>query len=129
MLLQYTAAALASENKVLSHPSSTDSIPSSANVEDHVSMGANSALHARDILANIEMILSLELLSAAQAVYFRKSENLSLRLGMGTRILYELIRQHVPLVERDTLMYPLIHSMHALLTSEKFVTLVNNLVD
>jgi len=129
MLLQYTAAALASENKVLSHPSSTDSIPSSANVEDHVSMGANSALHARDILANIEMILSLELLSAAQAVDFRKSENLSLRLGKGTRILYELIRQHVPFVERDTLMYPLIHSMHALLTSEKFVTLVNNLVD
>jgi histidine ammonia-lyase len=128
MLLQYTAAALASENKVLSHPSSTDSIPSSANVEDHVSMGANSALHARDVLTNTEMILSLELFSAGQAVDFRKSENSSLVLGKGTRQIYKLIRQRIPFLEKDTLMYPLINSIHELMTSEEFVTLVNHLV-
>jgi histidine ammonia-lyase len=128
MLLQYTAAALASENKVLSHPSSTDSIPSSANVEDHVSMGANSALHARDVLTNTEMILSLELFSAGQAVDFRKSENSSLVLGKGTRQIYKLIRKRIPFLEKDTLMYPLINSIHELMTSEEFVTLVNHLV-
>ncbi len=54
MLLQYTAAALASENKVLAHPATADSIPTSANQEDHVSMGATAALHARRVLGNVE---------------------------------------------------------------------------
>ena len=63
MMLQYTAAALASENKVLVHPASADSIPTSANQEDHVSMGATAARHARDVLDNVERILAIELLS------------------------------------------------------------------
>jgi histidine ammonia-lyase len=71
MIVQYTAAALASENKVLAHPSSADSIPTSANQEDHVSMGAGSARHARTVLANVERILAIELLCAAQALELR----------------------------------------------------------
>ena len=74
MITQYTAAALASENKVLVHPSSADSIPTSANQEDHVSMGATAARHARTVLGHAEQIVAIELLCAAQA--------LELRLGM-----------------------------------------------
>jgi histidine ammonia-lyase len=71
MLVQYTAAALASENKVLAHPSSVDSIPTSANQEDHVSMGAAAARHARTVLGHVEQILAIELLCAAQALDLR----------------------------------------------------------
>ena len=71
MILQYTAAALASENKVLVHPASADSIPTSANQEDHVSMGAIAGRHARDVLSNVEQILALELLVGAQALDLR----------------------------------------------------------
>ncbi len=71
MLLQYTAAALASENKVLAHPSSADSIPTSANQEDHVSMGATAARHAWTVLGHVEQILGIELLCAAQALDLR----------------------------------------------------------
>ncbi len=72
MILQYTAAALASENKVLVHPGSADSIPTSANQEDHVSMGATSARHARQVLDHVERILALELLVGAQALDLRR---------------------------------------------------------
>jgi histidine ammonia-lyase len=73
MMLQYTAAALASENKVLVHPASADSIPTSANQEDHVSMGATAARHARQVLDNVERILALELLVGAQALDLRRA--------------------------------------------------------
>jgi histidine ammonia-lyase len=76
MIVQYTAAALASENKVLVHPASADSIPTSANQEDHVSMGPIAGRHARDVLTNVERIIALELLVGAQA--------LDLRLAMLT---------------------------------------------
>ncbi len=72
MIVQYTAAALASENKVLAHPSSADSIPTSANQEDHVSMGAGAARHARTVLAHAEQILAIEVLAAAQALELRR---------------------------------------------------------
>ena len=81
MLLQYTAAALASENKVLAHPSSADSIPTSANQEDHVSMGATAARHAWTVLGHVEQILGIELLCAAQALDLR----LAMLAGDGTR--------------------------------------------
>ena len=71
MLLQYTAAALASENKVLVHPASADSIPTSANQEDHVSMGPIAGRHARVVLDNVEKIVGLELLCAARALDLR----------------------------------------------------------
>ena len=71
MVYQYTAAALVSENKVLAHPASVDSIPTSANQEDHVSMGSISARHARTVLGHVEAILAIELLVAAQALDLR----------------------------------------------------------
>jgi histidine ammonia-lyase len=74
MIYQYTAAALASEHKVLAHPASSDSIPTSANQEDHVSMGATAARHARTVLEGVQRILAIECLVATQA--------LDLRLGL-----------------------------------------------
>jgi histidine ammonia-lyase len=74
MIVQYTAAALASENKVLAHPSTADSIPTSANQEDHVSMGAAAARHARTVLGHVEQIVAIELLCAAQALELRLSD-------------------------------------------------------
>jgi histidine ammonia-lyase len=71
MIHQYTAAALVSENKVLAHPASVDSIPTSANQEDHVSMGATAARHARLVLTHVERVLAIELVVAAQALDLR----------------------------------------------------------
>ena len=72
MMAQYTAAALASENKVLVHPASSDTIPSSANTEDHVSMGATAVRQAAQILTHVETIVAIEFLAAAQGVDFRR---------------------------------------------------------
>ena len=71
MIYQYTAAALVSEHKVLAHPASVDSIPTSANQEDHVSMGSIAARHARAVLAGVERILAIELIVGAQALDLR----------------------------------------------------------
>jgi histidine ammonia-lyase len=122
MILQYTAAALATENKVLSHPASVDTIPTSANVEDHVSMGATAALKLRDVLDNVERILAIELMSAAQGVDFRRQEiGADKVLGQGTRGVYTLIREHVPFIESDTTMYGYIESMRQLVADGKVV--------
>jgi histidine ammonia-lyase len=97
MTVQYTAAALASENKILAHPACVDSIPTSANVEDFVSMGVTAAGKALQILENTEYIIAIELLCASQAIEFRGKE----KLGKGTRRAYETIRQTVPIVRED----------------------------
>lgn len=105
MLLQYTAAALCTENKILAHPASVDTIPSSANVEDHVSMGATGALKLRQVAQNLETILSLELLCAAQAVDLRrKAVGGNPGLGVGTRGIYATIRKAIPFIEKDEYM-------------------------
>jgi histidine ammonia-lyase len=101
MIVQYTAAALATENKVLAHPASVDTIPTSANVEDHVSMGVTAGLKLRDIQGNVEGILAIELMAAAQGVDFRKRAMKVSRLGRGTQAAYDLIRTRVPFIERD----------------------------
>ncbi len=118
MITQYTAAALAAENKVLAHPASVDTIPTSANVEDHVSMGNTAALKARQILDNVERILAIELFAAAQGVDFRrKVHGERARLGAGTDPVYRLIRRQVPFIEADTVMYPHIEAVRSLLVS------------
>ena len=86
MMVQYTAAALVSDNKTLAHPDSVDSIPSSANQEDHVSMGANAARHALEILENVRHVLAIELMTAAQAIDLR--EDGPARLGRGSAAAY-----------------------------------------
>ncbi len=129
MLIQYTAAALASENKVLSHPSSTDSVPSSANVEDHVSMGANACLHARAVLDNLATILSLELLSAAQAIDFRISSTYGNQmLGMGTRKLFQAIREEVPFIENDSQMSTFIEKIQELVAGPILENIFDELI-
>jgi histidine ammonia-lyase len=97
MLAQYTAAALVSENKVLCHPASVDSIPTSANQEDFVSMGAHAARKALQILRNVQHVVAIELLVAAQAVDLDSSG----KLGRGTRAVYEAVRAAVPMLRED----------------------------
>jgi histidine ammonia-lyase len=116
MIVQYTAAALATENKVLSHPASADTIPSSANVEDHVSMGVTAALKLRDVAENLRQILALELFCAAQGVDFRRRAlGAEKRLGKKTQPVYEKIRARVPFIEKDELMYPHIEAVKNLI--------------
>ena len=81
MLTQYTAAALASENKSLVHPASADTIPTSANWEDHVSNGPIAGRQARQIIHNVEMILAIELFAAAQGIDFRRETMPDARSG------------------------------------------------
>lgn len=115
MLAHYTAAALVSENKVLAHPACVDTVPTSANTEDHQSMGGTAVRHARDVLQNAEIVVGLELFGAAQAIDFRRRQaSEELRLGVGTAPVYDLIREHVPFIERDTVMYPYIEKMQHL---------------
>ena len=114
MMVQYTAAALASENKVLAHPASADSIPTSANTEDHVSMGATAARKAEQILTHVETIVALELLCAAQGVDFRRRKEPTLRLGNGTGSAYAAIRDKVPFLAADEVMYPHIENARRL---------------
>ena len=121
MMVQYTAAALASENKVLAHPASVDNIPVSAGAEDHVSMGTIAARQAQDVIGNVEAILAIELLAAAQAVDFRREGKKGLKLGKGTAPAYEAIRERVPFIERDTIMYPYIEAVRELVKEGELI--------
>jgi len=97
MIAQYTAAALVSENKVLAHPASVDSIPTSANKEDHVSMGAIAARKCRSVIANAESVVAIELLCGCQAVDLLTRG----RPGLGTEAAYRRCRSAVPVLDRD----------------------------
>jgi len=103
MMAQVTAAALVSDNKALAHPDSVDSIPTSADQEDHVSMSANAARRAREIAWNTTRIIAIELIVAAQGVDLRL-KNLGRggeMLGRGTRAAHARIRRAIPFLERD----------------------------
>ncbi len=99
MIPQYTAAALVSENKVLCHPASVDSIPTSLGQEDHVSMGSISAVKLLQVLENVQHVFAIELLTAAQALDYRSP----LRPGKGVEIAHTLIRERIPHREKDYL--------------------------
>jgi histidine ammonia-lyase len=101
MITQYAAAALVSENKILAHPASVDSIPSSANQEDHVSMGTIAARKGRDIIENVQRVLATEIMAACQAIDFREGYI----LGVGTNEAYRVVRENVDFIERDVVMY------------------------
>ncbi|HEX6288464.1 MAG TPA: histidine ammonia-lyase [Herpetosiphonaceae bacterium] len=122
MLVQYTAAALASENKVLAHPASADTIPTSAGQEDHNSMGATAARQAHAVLCNLQTIVACEALAACQAIDLRwklypEHTREMLNLGRGTAAAYALIRQHVPFLEADAVLYPYIEAVRRLVAS------------
>lgn len=97
MIAQVTAASLVSENKILAHPASVDSIPSSANREDHVSMGTIAARKARQILEHVEMVLSIELMCAAQAIDLRRP----LQANAGIEAAHKLLRTVVKPLHAD----------------------------
>ncbi|MBA4602477.1 histidine ammonia-lyase [Thermoactinomyces sp. AMNI-1] len=101
MITQYVAAALVSENKSISHPASVDSIPSSANQEDHVSMGTIASRQAMEIVDNVRNVLAIELMCAAQSLDMREGK----KLGKGTRIAYDLIRSRVKTLNDDRILY------------------------
>lgn len=99
MIPQYTAAALVSENKILCHPASVDSIPTSLGQEDHVSMGSIGAVKLLRVLNNVERVFAIELMTAAQALDYR----LPLRPGRGVEIAHRYVREQVPHHEADDL--------------------------
>lgn len=98
MVAQYAAAALVSENKVLAHPASVDSIPTSANQEDHVSMGTIGSRQAREIIHNSARVIAIELICASQAIYLEKAEK---QLAPATRDYLEKVRKICPPLESD----------------------------
>lgn len=102
MIAQYTAAALVAENKILAHPASVDSIPSSAGQEDHVSMGGVAAAKVRRVLANTRLVLAIELLSAAQAAELRRPEG----MAPAARAVLAALRREVPRLEHDRELAP-----------------------
>ncbi|HZK09608.1 MAG TPA: histidine ammonia-lyase [Clostridia bacterium] len=117
MIVQYAAAALVSENKILSHPASVDSIPSSANQEDHVSMGTIGARKAREIMENVRKVLAMEILAACQAIDLRGKKD----LGKGSAVAYKLLRQKISKVEEDRIMHVDIQGCEELLKENKIV--------
>jgi len=120
MIAQYTAASLVSENKTLSHPASVDSIPTSANKEDHVSMGTISARKCKQVLYNTENVIAIELLCAAQALDLFTN----LKAGAGSKVAYGLIRQHIPHLEADRIISNDIEIMYNLIHEGKIVSSV-----
>jgi histidine ammonia-lyase len=97
MLAQYTAAALVSENKIFAHPASVDSIPTSANMEDHNSMGSIAALKLQSVVKNLGTVLAIELLCAAQGIDFLAP----MKPGKGSGRAHQRIRERVPTLEHD----------------------------
>ncbi|WP_436871677.1 histidine ammonia-lyase [Mammaliicoccus sciuri] len=97
MIMQYAAASLVSENKTLAHPASVDSIPSSANQEDHVSMGTIGARHAYQIIQNVRRVISIECIIALQAVEIKGVDKLSPK----TKAKYEELRSIIPSITQD----------------------------
>lgn len=97
MIMQYAAASLVSENKTLAHPASVDSIPSSANQEDHVSMGTIASRHAYDIIQNVRNVLAIECICAMQAVEYKGVEYVSPKIKEK----WEEINKIVPSIKKD----------------------------
>ena len=117
MIAQCTAASLAAENRSLSNPSSVNSIPTSANQEDHVSMGLTAATKAREVLRNVEYIVAIELLCAAQGIETRGIE----KSGIGTSQAYRSVRKAAPSLDQDTELNPLIEATTSLIHAGELV--------
>lgn len=111
MIAQYTAAALVSENKVLSHPASVDSIPTSANQEDHNSMGSIAALKLLQVLRNARSVVAIEALCAAQALDYKAP----LKPGKGSAAALKAIRATIPRLDRDRILADDVAAMTRLL--------------
>lgn len=119
MIVQYSAAALVSENKVLAHPASVDSIPSSANQEDHVSMGTIAARKAKEIMENVRRVIAMEIMCACQGIDLRGNKG----LGKGTAPAYDAVRKVVPMLTEDRPLYEDINKCEELIIDNTILSL------
>ncbi len=124
MIAQVTAAALVSENKVLAHPASVDSIPSSANREDHVSMGTIAARKARSILEHVEMVLGIELMCAAQAIDLRRP----LKASPAIEAAHAHVRASISALDHDRFLQEDMQDCCALIRSGTLVEAVEKII-
>ncbi|MCP3924349.1 MAG: histidine ammonia-lyase [Desulfobacterales bacterium] len=124
MIAQYAAASLVSENKVLAHPACVDSIPTSANKEDHVSMGTISARKCRDIVTNAENVIAIEMLCGAQAMDLFTNQ----KAGVGTRAAYKVIREHIARLDKDRIISRDIEDMVRVMKEGKIIEAVEKAV-
>jgi histidine ammonia-lyase len=124
MLSQYTAGALVCENRILSHPAATGSIPAAADQEDFVSMGMTSALKAQQIIDNAQAVLGIEMIAGAQAVDFRKP----VKPSKGVQAAYEVIRKHVDFLDEDRPLYDDINRMKKVVQSGEILEAVEKAV-
>jgi histidine ammonia-lyase len=122
MIAQYTAASLVSENKVLAHPASVDSIPTSANQEDHNSMGSIAAKKCYQILRNVQTVIAIELLCAAQGIDFHKP----MKCGDGANPAYICLRDHIPHLTQDRILYDDIQTVLHLIEENTILNAVEN---
>lgn len=127
MIAQYAAAALVSENKVLAHPASVDSIPSSANQEDHVSMGTIAARKAKEILGNVQYVLAIELLAATQAIDLQ-GKDCNCELSTANKKVYDIIRSKVKYMEKDRILHTDFDTVFDMITSGILVEAVEQVV-
>jgi histidine ammonia-lyase len=123
MIAQYTAAALVSENKVLAHPASVDSIPTSAGQEDHVSMGLIAARNAADIVKNVQQVMAVQMLCAAQGIDFHEFAP-----GSGTKVAHRVIREHIEPLDEDRILYKDMKKVHELVVSGTIVKAVEEVI-
>ncbi|MBN1326821.1 MAG: aromatic amino acid lyase, partial [Candidatus Cloacimonetes bacterium] len=124
MIAQLTAASLISENKILAHPASVDSIPTSANQEDHVSMGTIAAVKARKIIDNTAYVLAIEMMIAAQALDIRTIKSSPVLEAVRTKI-----REFVPTLEKDREINPDIEQLKKLVDSDLFPEITRQYTD
>jgi len=124
MIAQYAAASLVSENKTLAHPASVDSIPSSANQEDHVSMGTIAARKAKEILFNAQNVVAIELLCGVQAIDLSEEA----KLGQGSKVAYDIIRKQVSKLEEDRMLYLDFNKIYDIIKSNEIVLSVESKV-
>jgi len=124
MLAQYTAAALVCENRVLSTPAATGSIPTAADQEDFVSMATTTAIKTKQIVKNASAIIAIELLAAAQALDFRKP----LKPGRGTQAAHDALRKHVTHLDEDRPLYADITTLSNVVESGEILTYVQSVI-
>lgn len=124
MMLQYAAAALVNENKILCYPGIVDSIPVSAGQEDDCSMGTNAAIKIQRILRNTQYVLAIELMLGCQALDFKKGK----KPGKGIQAAYNLIRSVVPYLKEDAVIYPYVEQVKELIRTGKVVEVVEKAI-
>ncbi len=129
MLAQYTSAALVSENKVLAHPAVVDNVSTSADVEDHVSMGATSTRQAHEVLINAETVIAIELLCAAQGLDFRRQALPDdAKMGPGTEVAYDRVREAVQFWDHDHVLAPDIEAVRQIVADGTLMDAVGAVV-